>query len=168
MRSQSFKTTEGVKQGGVISPHLFNFFINGLVTEIKSMNVGALLGDLNVSIVAYCDDIILVSSSEKHMRMMLESCERYAGDWKLEYNPLKSVAYSSMIGVLPVFHLKQTQLPCVDGFLYLSLPIGDDDFTFKFFEEKMTRVERSFYSLKGLGCRPEASNLNTIAFLYKQ
>ena len=97
VRSQSFKTTEGVKQGGVISPHLFNFFINGLVTEIKSINVGALLGDLNVSIVAYCDDIILVSSSEKHMRMMLESCERYAGDWKLEYNPLKSVAYSYIL-----------------------------------------------------------------------
>ena len=27
-RSDEYRTNEGVKQGGVLSPHLFNFFIN--------------------------------------------------------------------------------------------------------------------------------------------
>ena len=56
----------------------------------------------------------------------------------------------------------------VDGFIYLGLPIGNDEYKFEFFEEKMRKIERSFYSLRGLGCKPECMNPRTIAFLYKQ
>ena len=37
-----------------------------------------------------------------------------------------------------------------------------------YFEEKMSKVEKSFYSLRWLGCKPSDSNPKTIAFLFKQ
>ncbi|CAF0878483.1 unnamed protein product [Brachionus calyciflorus] len=46
-------TTEGVKQGGVLSPYLFNYFINDLIKRCAELNVGAKMNDINLSILAY-------------------------------------------------------------------------------------------------------------------
>ena len=35
-------------------------------------------------------------------------------------------------------------------------------------ENKMKKVEKSFYSLNSVGCKPKLMNPETIAFLYKQ
>ncbi len=32
--SEMYKTTEGVKQGGILSPYLFNYFINDLIEDV--------------------------------------------------------------------------------------------------------------------------------------
>ena len=41
----------GVKQGGILSPFLFNVYINNLIEECIDARVGALIGNLNVSII---------------------------------------------------------------------------------------------------------------------
>ena len=56
----------------------------------------------------------------------------------------------------------------VSDFIYLGLPIGDTLAKNSFLEKKMSKVERAFYSLYGIGCKPHALNPKTIAFLYKQ
>ena len=38
--SCAFTISEGVKQGGIISPYLFNYFIDGMLTECLSLNIG--------------------------------------------------------------------------------------------------------------------------------
>ena len=50
--------------------------------------------------------------------------------------------------------------------MYLGLRIGSDEYVEKFFEDKMSKVESSFYSLRDLGFKPEAMNPRTIAFIY--
>ncbi|CAF1079208.1 unnamed protein product, partial [Brachionus calyciflorus] len=59
-KSEIYKTTEGVKQGGILSAYLFNFFINDLIEECLGQKIGARIGDTNVSIIGYCDDILLI------------------------------------------------------------------------------------------------------------
>ena len=51
-----------------------------------------MLGKTNVSILGYCDDIILLSPSYKHMNELLQVCKKYAIKWKLEFNNKKSVS----------------------------------------------------------------------------
>lgn len=36
-KSDIYKTIEGVKHGGILSPFLFNFFLNDLLEELISM-----------------------------------------------------------------------------------------------------------------------------------
>jgi len=64
-RSSAFKIDEGVKQGGILSSFLFNFFLDDLLNRLLSMNIGALLGDVNASAIAYCDDILLLASESQ-------------------------------------------------------------------------------------------------------
>ena len=167
-RSGVFKTTEGVKQGGILSPFLFNFFLDSLIKENNQLEIGALLGKCNVSTVAYCDDIALLSPSEGHMQTLLDNCARFAIDWKLQFNPTKSVCYSSNPKVFPAFKMSELLVPVTQGFLYLGLPVGNQDYIEEFFDEKMRRVEKSFFSLRGLGCKPAALHPRKIAFIFKQ
>jgi retron-type reverse transcriptase len=84
--STDFKISDGVKQGGILSPFLFNFYINDLLEECIKANIEAKLGPFNVSIICYCDDITLISSSIHDMNRLLRIRGDYAKDWKLEFS----------------------------------------------------------------------------------
>jgi len=55
-----------------------------------------------------------------------------------------------------------------ESMIYLGLPLGSNSFISDFFDKNMSKSERAFYSLYGLGCRPYALNPRVIAFIYKQ
>jgi hypothetical protein len=167
LKSESFKTYEGLKQGGIISPFLFNFFINELLVEATNMEIGAKVGTFNVSIIAYCDDLLLMSSNENHMNKLLECCHRYAINWKMEFNASKSISYSIKQTNFIDFKLGDSVIPKSDGFIYLGLPIGDDIFVEKFFLEKFRKCEKSLYSLRALGCKPNGLSPYSTSFIYK-
>jgi len=69
--------------------------------------------------------------------------------------------------VIPDFRLKGISLPTVDSFLYLGLPVSKTT-KFDFFDEKFRKVEKAFYSLNGLGCKPQNLSPFSIGFIYKQ
>jgi hypothetical protein len=58
------RTTDGVKQGVVLSPYLFIFFMKSfnLLQEIFDSNVGALISNVNVTVSSNSDGIILLAS----------------------------------------------------------------------------------------------------------
>ncbi len=168
--SEIREITEGVKQGGILSPFLFNFFINDLIDECLKLNVGAKLGNINVSIIAYCDDIILLSPSRGHLQKLVDTCENFAENWKMKFNSEKSLYYTNNVTIDRNNYLSMDNkyLNRVEGFIHLGLPIGHKSYTNHFVEEKFKKTESSFSSLYSLVCRPYALNPMTIAFIYKQ
>ena len=103
------------------------------------------------------------------MRTLLENCQRFASDWKLEFNPKKSVCHTSnsISNINPKLFLSGQEIPSVDGFIYLGLPVGNLNYLKEYFDEKMKKIE-TFFSLRGLGCKPVALHPKTIAFLFKE
>jgi hypothetical protein len=162
-----FRTDEECKQVGILSSYLFNYFIDDLLTGLQNLGVGATVGNFNNSVMAYCDDILLLASNEAHMNKLLNFCYRYSCLWKMEFNPNKSLAYSSNNSP-NTFVMNGIKIPQVKGFIYLGLPIGDKDFIEQYFSNKMAKVEKSLYSLRSLGCRKDLLNPKTISFIYKQ
>ncbi len=51
--SNQFKIVTGVKQGGILSPFLFNMFIDELLECILNMNIGAKIGNMNINLIFF-------------------------------------------------------------------------------------------------------------------
>ena len=72
--SEPFRVSNGVRQGGVLSPVLFSVYINGLLCTLQESRVGCHLGCDFVGGVCYADDIALLAPSPSALRMMLSIC----------------------------------------------------------------------------------------------
>lgn len=88
--SASFLASNGVKQGGVLSPILFCIYMDGLLHRLASAGVGCFMGDEFVGAVAYADDIVLVAPTPSAMSKMLTICDEFAVEHNVLYNALKS------------------------------------------------------------------------------
>ena len=61
--SAKFKVTNGVRQGGILSPYLFNVYVDELSEELKKCNVGCNLNGHLINHIMYADDLVLISPS---------------------------------------------------------------------------------------------------------
>ena len=79
--SNNLKLSRGVKQGGVISPFLFNILIDDLISECYKSNYGAKINNKMMNIFGFCDDINLLSESINDLQELLNICEKYGKIW---------------------------------------------------------------------------------------
>ena len=168
--SEIFVVEEGVKQGGILSPFLFNFFINDLIVECADSGLGARVREINTCIVGYCDDLILLSPLESHLHALLLLCERYATKWRIKFNPRKSIIYCTNVKLLKdaCFVISGGQLPVAEGFVYLGLPIGDQKFLDEWLEKKFRSVEVAFFTIRKVGLHKNQVDPFCLAFIYRQ
>ena len=88
--SQWFPVRRGLRQGCVLSPLLFNIYINDLVELIKDSGLGVNLGVEKVSVLAYADDLVLLADNEDDMNSMLAIINCWCNSNKMVVNPSKS------------------------------------------------------------------------------
>ena len=79
----------GLKQGCSLSPILFNFFINDLVTKISAMELGTDIDGEKVAILLYADDVVLMCEDED-LQMILETLHTWCTENQLAVNHEKS------------------------------------------------------------------------------
>ena len=85
-----FPVQNGVKQGSVLSPTQFSIYVNDLANEINNMHCGVDIDGLNVSIMLYADDIVLLSDSEINLQSMLDKLNHWCKKWRLTVNESKT------------------------------------------------------------------------------
>ena len=90
-----FKTYKGVKQGCILSPRLFNLFINDipdLFSDDKMTNPckPVHLNDTKINCLMYADDLILLSESEEGLQTCLNRLNEYNEKWDLKLNIKKT------------------------------------------------------------------------------
>ena len=89
-KSHTFNVTNGVRQGGVMSPFLFSVYMDELLVTLKSNGVGCHMDHYFVGAFGYADDIILLCPSLEGMREMVKICEEYATLHSILFNGKKS------------------------------------------------------------------------------
>lgn len=132
--SQSFSVSNGVKQGGIVSPVLFCVYIDGLLQSLDNLGVGCFIGDIFVGILAYADDIVLIAPTPNAMRLMLRECDLFAKEFNVVFNASKSKCLFSAnrqrrqlsFGQNPVFEINGQPIEYVDKWSHLGHIISND------------------------------------------
>ena len=88
--SNAFKTSNGVKQGGVLSPILFTLYIDLLLSRPKSCGSGCYIGQSFVGALGYADDIVLLAPTRYSLSRFLKECELFSEEYLLTFNANKS------------------------------------------------------------------------------
>ena len=112
----SFDNTQGLWQGCVLSPTLFNIFLNFLPEKLKTADRGVLFGNINVCCLLYADDLVLLADSAQNIRFLLHYLEDWCRTWKLSIYNTKSA----------IIHFRPKRSPCSsEHFLFngVSLPM---------------------------------------------
>ena len=65
--STKFRVTNGVKQGGILSPALFNVYMNNLSVSLNHSGIGGSLGGNLINHLCYADDLCLIALSSSGM-----------------------------------------------------------------------------------------------------
>ena len=89
--SNSFNVTNGVRQNGVLSPQLFNVYIDGLSDILNKFTIGGSLGGKRINHLLYADDLCIVSLSSAGLQHLLSICDQYCASHSLTFNVRKSV-----------------------------------------------------------------------------
>ena len=88
--SDPFPTTNGVRQGGVLSPILFTIYIDDLLRSLEVSGIGCFQKHYYVGSVCYTDDIALLAPSPSALQSILDTCISFAGHHHLTFNPDKT------------------------------------------------------------------------------
>ena len=88
--STPFSVSNGVRQGGVLSPVLFTVYMDILLNMLKDCGVGCYWDGVLVGALGYADDIILLAPCPSALRLMLKTYESFASSFGLKFNASKT------------------------------------------------------------------------------
>ena len=87
--SDIFENLHGVLQRRVISPTLFNFFLDDL-SEYLDKSKGIKVGTITVCHMLFADDLILASETPSGLQKLINGLEEFCKQWHLEVNLSKT------------------------------------------------------------------------------
>ena len=128
--SAAFSVGNGVRQGGVLSPYLFNVYMDDLSQILNSSCVGCLYNGKLVNHLMYADDAALIAPSARALQKLLLLCETYAANCDIIFNVRKTILMcikpkklKNML--LPIVHLNGIPLKYVSSQKYLGVKMCD-------------------------------------------
>ena len=159
--SDSFNVTNGVRQGGVLSPLLFSVFVDELLEKLKKKGIGCHIDHLFTGALGYADDIILVCPSVTAMNEMIKICENYANEHNILFNGKKSkYLIFGNYKYNPTIRVNNEPVPRCDNAIHLGHLLDTKNTKNALIEESIKGFNKSFYGFmsKFDGCNTTVRN----------
>lgn len=85
-----FNVKRGLKQGCVVSPLLFNLYVNDLILNINQLKCGVPVNRKCISMMLFADDIVFLAPTARALQMMLDKLDEWCCIWGLQVNETKT------------------------------------------------------------------------------
>ena len=123
--SEKFHVSNGVRQGSILSPHLFKVYVDELSTILNKLQTGCSVTNIIINHLMYADDIVLLSPSTGGLITLIEACQQFGLDNDIKFNSLKSAILPFLPEDkkkyrTPTIQMNNEPIPIVDHFKYLG------------------------------------------------
>ena len=165
--SSSSHVTNRVKQGGIISPVLYNVYIDDLSISLNNGGIGGHIGEETINHICYADDICLIALSSSAMQQLLNICHTYSTEQSLLYNGNKSFTtcfkHSTIKFTRPCFFLAGMKILIVALCKYLGVTVSEHNC-----DNDLKRQMRKFYANANMLIRKVSRcSVNVKCYLFK-
>ena len=120
-----FSIYQGVRQGEVLSPTLFNIFVNDLPEFLSSaISDPICMNNKKVNCLMYADDIVILTKNKSDLQCSLDKLHDYCQKWKLTVNLTKTkIIIFNVRGrfMKNVFTYGHQTVECVNQYKYLGI-----------------------------------------------
>ena len=131
--SRFFTTTNGTRQGGILSPYLFSRYIRDLLGEVAQTRCGCCIGVMMLNVLAYADDLVLLAPSWRAMQDLLHLLNKLSIGIDMTCSTKKTVCmvfqpkqHSKIVAKsFPSLRLGNACLEYVSSFKYLGHVISN-------------------------------------------
>ena len=123
-----FRTTVGVWQGCLLSPTLFNIFLERIMCEALDDHEGSVsIGGRLITNFPFADDIVVNAEEEEEAGVLIDHLDRATTRYKMEIGPDKTkVMTNNPNGFQREIKIKGQQLEEVENFKYLEAIISNE------------------------------------------
>ena len=155
-KTMPFQYSRGVRQGCVLSPTLFNIYMNDLSQKIdeNAFDFIQLPNNQKLSCLFYADDLILISKSPQGLQNSINTLSQFCDQWHLEVNLKKTKIMifqkrQSKINTNLNILLNNNRIDIVNEYTYLGTKLSS---TGKFTQAQESLKNKSInalYRIKG-------------------
>ena len=130
--SDNFLITNGVRQGGILSPLFFNVYMDCLSESLCNTQTGCNVGGVMINHLMYADDLVIISPSAKGLQRLVDICAVYGQNHDILFNHDNTVCMYMPSGNhyylnTPVILLNGIQLAFVRTYKYLGTVMTRDN-----------------------------------------
>ena len=124
---EPIESSVGLKQGGVLSPLLFNLYIDDMKDIFDNTCDPITFLKYPLSHLLYADDLVLISTTQDGLNNCLSKLEHFCDTWHLEVNLKKSqvIIFSTSGRILSGYSFKfqKKSLKIVQSYCYLGIVV---------------------------------------------